>query len=259
VNVFKLPVSAIAITIRQPAGSDELLILEARAANAALAIALVGRLAQAADGSAINWEALPVSDLDAALLRIRQIVFGDAIRAGADCPVQQCARRIDVSFGVGDYLDHNSPRAARYVEPSPEAGWMRLRGTGVSFRLPTGADQLAVALHAHPERELIRRCIRPANAPAVLIRRVENAMEALSPSLARDLSGQCPECGANVQIHFDPQQFILRELRDQADFIYQDTHLLAEHYHWPEAAILALPRDRRIRYAEMVRASRSAA
>ena len=61
------------------------------------------------------------------------------------------------------------------------------------------------------------------------------------------------------KLRSDPRQFTLRELRDQAVFIYEDTHLLAEHYHWPEAEILALPRERRLRYAQMVRASRSAA
>jgi len=45
----------------------------------------------------------------------------------------------------------------------------------------------------------------------------------------------------------------LRELREQAAFIYEDVHLIAQHYRWSEAEIMLLPRNRRIRYAEMIR------
>jgi len=259
VNFFRLPVSAIGIVLRQPTGAEDILILESRADDAALALALINRLAQAAGGPSVCWEDLPVSDLDAILLRLRQTVFGDLIRADAACPAPDCGKRIDLAFGVNEYLEHHAPRRTRLAEPAPEAGWMRLRGAPVSFRFPTGADQLAIALHPNPPAELIRRCIMPTDIPAAAMRRVERAMEALAPSLAHNLNGHCPECGASFEVYFDPRQFTLRELRDQAVFIYEDTHLLAEHYHWPEAEILALPRDRRLRYAEMVRAARSAA
>lgn len=247
------------IVLRQPTGAEDILIMESCADDAALAIALMSRLAQAAEGRSVCWEDLPVCDLDAALLRIRQTVFGDLIRADATCPAPACGKRIDMAFGVNEYLEHHSPRRTRGAEPAPEAGWMRLRGASISFRLPTGADQLAIAFHPDPQGELIRRCIMPTDIPAAAMRRVEHAMEALAPSLAHNLSGPCPECGAWFEVYFDPRQFTLRELRDQAVFIYEDTHLLAEHYHWPEAEILALPRDRRLRYAEMVRVSRSVA
>ncbi len=245
--------------MRQPSGAEDLLLIEAAVADGALAIALLGRVGQAADGCSVDWESLAVTDIDAALLRLRQIVFGDWIRADVACPVAGCGKRIDIAFGVNEYLQHHAPRPARGADAGAREGWMRLRATAVSFRLPTGSDQLAVAPARDPERELIRRCIQPPDVAPALVRRVENAMERMAPSLAHNLSGQCPECGATVAVYFDPRHFVLRELRGQADFIYEDIHLLAEHYHWSEADILALPRDRRIRYAEIVRMSRSAA
>jgi hypothetical protein len=32
------------------------------------------------------------------------------------------------------------------------------------------------------------------------------------------------------------------------DRLYEEVHVIALHYHWPEAAILALPASRRRRY-----------
>lgn len=258
-NVFQLPVSRMAVAMRPPSGAEELLILEGAAGETALAIALLCRVAHAFDGSAIGWPELSATDLDAALLRLRQIVLGDAIRAGVNCPAAQCGKRIDIAFGIGDYLEHHAPRLPRAAEPGEEADWMRLRGAAVSFRLPTAADQKAVESADDPRRELIRRCIRPEDAPAPALRRVETAMEAMAPSLAHNLDARCPECGAAVEVFFDPRRFSLTELREHAAFIYEDIHLLAEHYHWPEAEILSLPRHRRIRYVEIVRAERSAA
>ena len=84
-------------------------------------------------------------------------------------------------------------------------------------------------------------------------------METLAPSLSQKLQGECPECGAGAALYFDAQQFVLLELRDQAVFLYDDVHLLAREYHWSQAEILALPRSRRTRYAEMVRQERSLA
>src|SRR5271169_2030783 len=116
------------IVLRQPSGAEDILIMESRADDAALAIALINRLAQAAEGRSVCWEDLPVGDLDAILLRIRQTVFGDLIRADAACPAPDCGRRVDLAFGVNEYLEHHAPRRSRGAEPAPEPGWMRLRG-----------------------------------------------------------------------------------------------------------------------------------
>jgi hypothetical protein len=236
-----------------------MLLMESGAGDAALAIALMGRIARAADGGSIRWEDLPVCDLDAVMLRIRQLVFGDLIRADVICTAPGCGKPIDIAFSVDHYLEHHWPRRARNAGRASGDGWIRLRSGAISFRLPTGADQLAISAHHDPRRELIRRCIRPAGVSSAAIRRVERALEAIAPSLAQELSGTCPECGAAFAVYFDPRRFTLAELRGQAAFIYEDAHLLAEQYHWSEAEILALPRDRRLRYTEMVRASRSAA
>jgi hypothetical protein len=259
VKSFRLPVSGTEIILRQPTGAEDMLLMESGADDSRLAIALIVRMAEASDGHSIRWEDLPICDLDAVMLRIRQLIFGDLVRADIACTAPGCGKRIDIAFSVNQYLEHHWPRRARNAERATDDGWIRLRSDAISFRLPTGADQLAISSNPDPRRELIRRCIRPAEVAAAAVRRVERAMEAMAPSLAHELSGTCPECGAPFAVYFDPRCFTLAELRGQAAFFYEDAYLLAEQYHWSEAEILALPRDRRLRYTEMVRASRSAA
>ena len=76
-------------------------------------------------------------------------------------------------------------------------------------------------------------------------------MEGMAPSLASELQGACPECGAGVVAWFDPLQYTLRELGEQAAFVYEDVCAIARLTHWSEAEILTLPASRRARYAEL--------
>jgi len=254
-NPYRLPVSAKDVFIRQLAGREDLMLLEADESNTALALALLQSVTRPADGGALDFGDLPATDIDAALLRLRQLVFGDLVRSDVTCRSEGCGKRIDVEFKISDFLAHHAPRRARYVESAggDEPGWYRLSCTPVTFRLPTGADLVAATVKDDPAQELVRRCVRPATTRGRFLRRVERALESMAPSLAQDLHAECAECRAQVEIRFDPTWFTLRELRDQAAFIYEDTHLLARHYHWPETEILALPRDRRTRYVEMLR------
>jgi hypothetical protein len=230
---------------------EDLMLLETPGSDTGLALALVSHLTGGVEEQVIDWSHLTVTDLEVLLLRLRQMVFGDLVRTDVACPVVACGRRIDVSFRIEDYLDHHRPRRARGVEVAEEPGWFRLRDNDITFRLPSAADQAAIAGLAEPKRELIRRCIRPTPLSARWIERVERAMEALAPSLS-EIQGECLECHTVIDMHFDVQRFVLRELRDQAEFIYQDIHLLARYYHWPEEKILALPTHRRSRYADML-------
>jgi len=257
--VFRLPVSGLDVLANEPSGADELAMLETPTTSAWGALDTARRLATALDGAMLEWPGLTVCDLDAALLRIHQRLFDDLIRSDGRCAAPDCAARVEIEFRIRDYLAHHEPKAFPKVEPAAEAGWFALRDSPVSFRLPTAADQIAVASDRSPERELVRRCVRPAGVDGRTLRRVEGAMEALAPSLNDVLVGQCSECGTTLEVQFDPQQFVLLELCGQAAFVFDDVHLIALHYHWPEPDILALPRSRRVRYAEMVRSAMSAA
>ncbi|MEH2028390.1 MAG: hypothetical protein V7K67_01690 [Nostoc sp.] len=258
-QALRLPVSGLEVFLRQPTGVEDLLLLEATNLDTQLALALLTAIAQAADGNEVGWNTLSITDLDTLLLYTRQSVFGDRLRADATCPASNCGAPIEVSFQVSEYLANYLPSQVRGVEAAEESGWFRLQDIPVLFRLPTVADQVAIAHHPHPDQELIRRCLQPAEITSEQLQQIEEAMETLAPNLAQNLQGQCSECGAMVEIFFDPQQFTLRELRNQAAFIYEEIHLLAMYYQWSESAILALPRQRRLQYAERLRQTKRTA
>ncbi len=248
--MFSLPVSSVAIDVRLPAGTDELALLETHTADPALAAMLLARLGTCEEP--IDWTALPVPDVEAALLRIRQIAIGDLVRTDVRCVSVDCRARVDVAFRISEYLAYSEMRTPRYVEPADEPGWFRLRGTETSFRIPAVADQIAITGLKSPELELERRCVRPPHAPRATVSKAQKAMEAMAPCFSRPLRGVCPECQAEMSIYFDVYCFVLRELRGRAEVVYREVHLIAERYHWPESRILGMPGTRRRQYAEMI-------
>jgi len=260
-SAFRLPVSGIDVALRHPAGVDDILLAEAGGAELGLAEAVVGALARPLDGGALVWADITLTDLDAALLAIRRMVLGDRIESSARCAAQGggggCGARIDLGFHITDYLAQHRPRMPRGVMRSDEPGWFRLDESTVRFRLPTSADLEAIAPARDAARMLAARCIRPDDVSARLRRRIERAMDALAPSLYGDLEGTCPECGAIVGIAFDPQRFVVAELRQHAAFVFEEVHLIAGGYRWTEQEILRMPRARRARYAELIHESRA--
>jgi len=256
--VFRLPVSGIDVGLNELSGADELAILETPARGARLAFEAATRLTVPLSPDAPQWTELPVADLEIALLRIRQVHFGDVIRSGVNCTAAGCAATIEIEFSIDEFIAHHQPRSRLESMRPDDEGWLKFDDS-VSFRIPTVGDQIAIAGAVAPKRQLIDRCVRPLGLGTRALRKIERALEALSPTLSGALTGRCPQCGAAVDIEFDPQEFVLLEIRGQAGFVFDDIHLIALHYHWPEPEILALPRGRRIRYAEMVRSFRSAA
>jgi hypothetical protein len=250
--MLRLPVSGLRVIIRQPTGAEDVFLQEMQGAKAATALELIGRLVRTLDGAPVDWCEVSVSDLEALLLALRQAVIGDLISTEARCPSAACGARVDIAFRIGQFLASRTPVRPRRVKDVGDGKWFALAGDTVEFRLPTGADLLSIDGRPAPYRELARRCIRPEGIPAGSWGRAESAMEALAPRFSSNLSGECPECGSAFDVYFDVLHFVMRELRAHAAAVYQDVHLLAMHYKWLEADILALPRNRRAAYAEML-------
>ena len=260
---FALPISGVAVALRQPTGTEDVLLAEGRVSDPSLTLALAERLAWTEAGS--DWAGFAVTDIDVLIVRLRQAIVGDRVIADVRCDGPSCGRRVDLSFGLGAYLAHHRPNPARArgrgwsAEPCrDEPGWFSLRdeSKGVArFRLPTLGDQIAVEGLPDTTSVLAARCIRSEHLSHI-VSRTEAAMRALAPALSGPIKGRCPDCAAPINAYFNARLYCLQELSDHARFVYDDIDALAERYHWSERAILGLPNDRRTRYADRARQAR---
>lgn len=241
----RLPVSNLEVALRQPDGADELVLRETAGSAVSQGLALLARLSDTED-----WSRLTVTDFEVLLLGLRVQVLGEGWDLGFACP--HCAARVEVSFRLADYLGRIRPRRPADVADAPgRPGWHTCQG--VAFRLPTAYDQAAVAGVADPTRALAERCIDPPWPPARVRARIERAMAAMAPEVSRPIAGTCPDCATAVQAPLHVTRVVVGELRRAAGAVHDDVDLIARTYHWPEAAILALPQDRRRAYAERIR------
>lgn len=204
--------------------------------------------------------ALPIGVRDARLLRLREMLFGDAVAAVSRCAA--CGDPLDVTFHVHDM------RTAQIDAGEPEVLTHRLQVTGydIAFRLPASADILAVSSldgdAAH--RMLISRCVveaRHAGAltvagelPDTIVAALADTMRKVDPQAQIELAMTCPACGHDWIALFDIAAFLWHEVHAWAQRMLRDVHTLARAYGWREADILAMSTRRRQRYLDMVRA-----
>ena len=62
----------------------------------------------------------------------------------------------------------------------------------------------------------------------------------------------CPECERDFLAPFDTTAFFFQEMRLRREALLREVHLLALYYHWSEADILALTRERRRMYLALL-------
>jgi hypothetical protein len=262
--MFRLPVSGVPVLLQQHTGHEDLLVLEYRASDTSVALALISRLVSMPEGMSMNWTDLTMTDLEALLLCIRRNLFGDLIQAESRCTASGCGAKVDVSFSIATCIESRTIRLPRFLEDASTRGWYRFRTRtsngstatareDVSFRLPSASDIAELEQSDRPVRQVLERCLQPSNAPALIRRRIERAMEFMAPLMSQTVEGECPECGAALRFFFNVRSFVLQELRRFAAGVYREVHLLALHYHWGEDRILALPSLRRARYVELIR------
>jgi hypothetical protein len=250
---MRLPVTSMEVGLRLPDGADELALIEADTDPLRAALCLIERLVSPGDGgSTTEWRALPVTDFEVLLLRLRERLLGPGIESDVACPA--CRERVTMSFTISEYLAGIRPVMPRYVAPAERTGWFQLCGPrhqGVTFRLPTVADLLAITNDVAPEAALCARSVA-GKTDASGRRRVEHALSCLAPPVTGEVGGSCPACGVELQALFDVVGFVVAEFRKVMAGLYREVHLIAACYGWTETAILSLPGPRRRRYAALV-------
>jgi len=220
-------------------------------------------LAECGDLSEPDAARLSVGEREALLLRLRRLMFGERMSCILECPCADCREKMDLDLTVGDLLLPSSDSARRIHETS-FGGWV------VRFRLPQGSDQEAVASlaltdEAEAVQTLLNRCIvsaerdgeRLSEIPAGIAERLSEAMAELDPQAEILLDTRCPACGASFRTIFDTASFFFAEVAEHARALLEEVHLLASHYHWSEAAILAIPERRRRFYLALTETARA--
>jgi hypothetical protein len=193
---------------------------------------------------------LLVGDRDFLILQLRRMTLGDRFAAVFSCPA--CERRMDVEFLAQDI----------FVAPRPQSAltytWqLDDQRPPIRFRLPNGADQEAVA-DLFPEEAvdvLLARCVvDDGGIPPTRAEReaVIAEMDRLAPQIDLELDLNCPECGHSFTTPFDCTAFFFSEIRAQSRHLMREVHYLALHYHWSEAELLGLQRDRRRGYLALL-------
>jgi hypothetical protein len=199
---------------------------------------------------------LPAGARDAALLRVRQRLFGDRIEALVAC--DGCAEQLDFTLSVASLLPGEAPAAAPAIS-------IELEGCRVDARLPTAGDLAALRDArdlADGVSRLLRRCVLRAERDGRALRSdeldpriyaaLDEAFAAADPGGDLTLSLTCPACGAANRPLFDAPSLLWRETEQLAHDALLDVHELARAYGWPEAEILALSPARRAFYLEAV-------
>ena len=217
---------------------------------------------------------LLVADRQYLLLQVRRATFGDPVHADLVCPWPDCGVQVSVDFAVSDVPveepPYRAPLHTMTLSDKAIAGRTDLGGDGeVCFRLPDGSDQeelshLLALNEADALTGLLCRCVQrlgPYRPPdqehvsglSVLARaESEQRMRQVAPRVEQSMAAACVGCGRTFVVPFDVQRFLLGELRTDSALLYQEVHYLAFHYHWSEHEIMAMTRDKRRTFIDVL-------
>jgi hypothetical protein len=197
--------------------------------------------------------ALTVGERDAALLALREELFGPAIEGIVDC--ESCGEALELS---------TTTATLRGGEPAAP-GLLQVGGYEIELDPPSALD-LAEAAGEVDEGAALERLlagavratrdglpVAPSELPAEVVATVDAALAAADPLADLELTATCPACGEASTTRFDIASFFWAELDRYALRTLREIHTLASAYGWTEDEILALGRRRRL-YLELVEA-----
>jgi hypothetical protein len=210
------------------------------------------------DSSLDDLAQLSIGARDAALLTLREQLFGSQLAVLTDCP--GCGEHLEAACTV-DQLRVRQP-----AQPS-EPLTLRQDDWEVLFRLPTCTDLDSLRSDSDVETNrglLLERCVLSARAaeheicarelPAEVVTALSEAMAEADPQADVQVALTCPRCGHEWHAPFDIAGFLSAELDASAQRLLQEVHDLACAYGWKETDILAMSAVRRNAYLQRVHA-----
>jgi hypothetical protein len=232
------------VTFRPLTGEVEMAVASVEAESyPALVTAVIAAAVEAIGGVSVDASvarSLSVGDRRAVIAELACRMGSRTRWVSSSC--QTCQARFDVCID----------RRALPVQPAGDdypVTQVETRAGAVTVRVPTGADQEAIAGADDHDAFvlLLRRCLTGDVGVDTLdeedLAAVENAIEVMTPQTTETVATRCPECG-------QPNEVTLPGDVDTCgdDRIFEDVHRLAGAYGWSEEAIVRLPLARRRRY-----------
>lgn len=145
----------------------------------------------------------------------------------------------------GTQAEFSLPAEALLALPAPNV--TVVEANGHQFRLPTMADVLSTS-----PLPLAQRChadgmpVSPALAAAAA-----QALDAADPAADVVIDLDCSQCGAGFRAAVDIAALVADGIDRLVQGLYREIDAIARAYGWSEAAILALPAERRRRYVAL--------
>jgi hypothetical protein len=185
----------------------------------------------------------PLGRRNAALLRLRRSMFGDALQSCVNCP--ECGEQLEFTLSADALLERAASQAATHAQ----LGERRLR-------LPTSRDLASIAAETDANcaaRLLLARLAGSTDFGSDFTETdLARALDSADPCMDLTLDLSCPACNHAWSAPFDVPAFLWDEIEVRARRLLDEVHALARAYGWSEAQILALSDARRRAYLERV-------
>jgi hypothetical protein len=200
-------------------------------------------------------DALTAGGRDAALLDLREALFGPTLAAVLPCP--GCGVTLELTPDVADL--RTTGAATSGAEQTLVQGDCEIR-----CRQPTMLDLAEIAYEPDADvalERLLERCVleasvsgrplAPDELPEAALAALDEALAAADPQADLELGVECPSCGERSSTRFDIGSFLWAELEHFAMRTLREIHVLAAAYGWSESQILELGARRRL-YLELL-------
>jgi hypothetical protein len=193
---------------------------------------------------------LVAADRDRLLAAVYRTAFGDRIESTLTC--QRCEQPFDIDFSLQNVISLvNEPDETLACEQLNDGSFRA--PNGVSFRLPTGRDELAASGATAQEVEtlLLDRCTENRGWPEGDAA-FEELLERVAPLIDLELVAPCPECNHVHKVQFDIQTYLLGALVAERRRLLADINCIATAYSWSLEEILSLTRSDRRHLVELI-------
>lgn len=211
-----------------------------------------------------SWKtlsSLPLGVRARRLLELRQAFFGDHLKLSAHCP--NCGAPFEFATDIGEILA---------VDLLPKESRSQISVGDVTLEVrPLNANDLT-SLPASMTMEAARlflasRClvgvfdedgreIEGSDMGALQpdwVDALDNALQEQDPLSTLIYCLDCLDCQKAWRAQFDVTDLLWQELEVENAMVIEEIHLLAAHYGWREADIVAIPPVRRRAYAQHLR------